>query len=210
MPSNASRTAALGRSFRSSPRRRASGRPTSCAPTRSPRPRAVLETLGLVVSRCTVVFAVRARPAGHCLRLRFRASLRCLGTVPDHPSHRLPAIWQGRAFQQRRTSRMRLPPRPTCWSRCWSASARRCATWRAWTPLAPWWFHRAESWRPRRRRPGVPPGGEGCSPPVRRTCRILLGMTPARLLGIDGLRLLLGPCDRPTGRPGHQAVCAGL
>jgi tRNA-Thr(GGU) m(6)t(6)A37 methyltransferase TsaA len=64
-----------------------------------------------------------------------------------------------------------------------------------------WWFHRAESWRPL----VLPPRG-----PARRRGVFAtrsphrpnpLGMTPARLLGIEGLRLLLGPCDLLEGTP---------
>jgi hypothetical protein len=64
-----------------------------------------------------------------------------------------------------------------------------------------WWFHRNESWRPQ----VIPPRG-----PQRRRGVIAtrsphrpnaLGMTPVRLLGVEGRVLRLGPCDLVGGTP---------
>ena len=64
-----------------------------------------------------------------------------------------------------------------------------------------WWFHRNESWRPL----VLPPRG-----PARRRGVFAtrsphrpnpLGLTAVPLLGVDGRRLLLGPCDLVDGTP---------
>jgi tRNA-Thr(GGU) m(6)t(6)A37 methyltransferase TsaA len=64
-----------------------------------------------------------------------------------------------------------------------------------------WWFHRNTAWRPL----VLPPRG-----PARRRGVFAtrsphrpnpLGLTPVRLLGIDGLTLHLGPCDLVDGTP---------
>jgi tRNA-Thr(GGU) m(6)t(6)A37 methyltransferase TsaA len=64
-----------------------------------------------------------------------------------------------------------------------------------------WWFHRNDTWRslvlpprgPARRR-----GVFATRSPHRPNA---IGMTPVKLLGIDGDRLLLGPCDLVDGTP---------
>lgn len=64
-----------------------------------------------------------------------------------------------------------------------------------------WWFHRNETWRPL----VLPPRG-----PARRRGVFAtrsphrpnpLGLTPVRLLGVEGLTLHLGPCDLVDGTP---------
>lgn len=64
-----------------------------------------------------------------------------------------------------------------------------------------WWFHRVEGWRPL----VLPPRG-----PARRRGVFAtrsphrpnpLGLTPVRLLAVDGLQLRLGPCDLLDGTP---------
>ena len=64
-----------------------------------------------------------------------------------------------------------------------------------------WWFHRVEGWRPL----VLPPRG-----PARRRGVLAtrsphrpnpIGITPVRLLAIEGLRLHLGPCDLLEGTP---------
>ncbi len=64
-----------------------------------------------------------------------------------------------------------------------------------------WWFHRNERWRPL----VLPPRG-----PARRRGVFAtrsphrpnpLGLTAVPLLGVDGRRLLLGPCDLVDGTP---------
>lgn len=64
-----------------------------------------------------------------------------------------------------------------------------------------WWFHRNPGWRPL----VLPPRG-----PARRRGVLAtrsphrpnaLGMSPVRLLGVEGRRLLLGPCDLVDGTP---------
>ena len=64
-----------------------------------------------------------------------------------------------------------------------------------------WWFHRNEGWRPL----VLPPRG-----PVRRRGVLAtrsphrpnpLGLTPVPLLGVEGRKLLLGPCDLVDGTP---------
>jgi tRNA (adenine37-N6)-methyltransferase len=64
-----------------------------------------------------------------------------------------------------------------------------------------WWFHRNETWRPL----VLPPRGTAKRRGVFATRSPhrpnALGMTPVKLLGIDGNRLLLGPCDLVDGTP---------
>ncbi len=64
-----------------------------------------------------------------------------------------------------------------------------------------WWFHRNETWRPQ----VLPPRG-----PARRRGVFAtrsphrpnpLGMTPVRLLGVEGRALYLGACDLVDGTP---------
>lgn len=64
-----------------------------------------------------------------------------------------------------------------------------------------WWFHRNEGWRPL----VLPPRG-----PIQRRGVFAtrsphrpnpLGLTPVPLLGIEGRKLLLGPCDLVDGTP---------
>ena len=64
-----------------------------------------------------------------------------------------------------------------------------------------WWFHRAESWRPLVLPPRGPSRRRGVFATRSPHRPNPLGMTPARLLGIEGLRLLLGPCDLLDGTP---------
>lgn len=64
-----------------------------------------------------------------------------------------------------------------------------------------WWFHRAESWRPLVLPPRGPSQRRGVFSTRSPHRPNPIGMTPARLLGIEGLRLLLGPCDLLEGTP---------
>jgi tRNA-Thr(GGU) m(6)t(6)A37 methyltransferase TsaA len=64
-----------------------------------------------------------------------------------------------------------------------------------------WWFHRNEGWRPL----VLPPRGAAQRRGVFATRSPHrpnpLGLTSVALLGIDGRRLLLGPCDLVDGTP---------
>lgn len=64
-----------------------------------------------------------------------------------------------------------------------------------------WWFHRNTTWRPL----VLPPRGKAQRRGVLATRSPHrpnpLGLTPVRLLGIDGLTLHLGPCDLVDGTP---------
>jgi tRNA-Thr(GGU) m(6)t(6)A37 methyltransferase TsaA len=64
-----------------------------------------------------------------------------------------------------------------------------------------WWFHRAESWRPLVLPPRGPSQRRGVFSTRTPHRPNPIGMTPARLVGIEGLRLLLGPCDLLEGTP---------
>lgn len=64
-----------------------------------------------------------------------------------------------------------------------------------------WWFHRAESWRPLVLPPRGPSQRRGVFSTRSPHRPNPIGMTPARLLGMEGLRLLLGPCDLLEGTP---------
>ena len=64
-----------------------------------------------------------------------------------------------------------------------------------------WWFHRAESWRPLVLPPRGPSQRRGVFSTRSPHRPNPIGMTPARLLGIEGLRMLLGPCDLLEGTP---------
>lgn len=64
-----------------------------------------------------------------------------------------------------------------------------------------WWFHRNDSWKPMVR----PPRGDGTKRGVFATRSPHrpnpLGMTPVRLVGVKGRRLLFGACDLVDGTP---------
>lgn len=64
-----------------------------------------------------------------------------------------------------------------------------------------WWFHRNTTWRPL----VLPPRGASKRRGVLATRSPHrpnpLGMTPVRLLGVEGRRLLLGACDLVDGTP---------
>lgn len=64
-----------------------------------------------------------------------------------------------------------------------------------------WWFHRNDTWRPL----VLPPRGSAHRRGVFATRSPhrpnAIGMTPVKLLGIDGFRLHLGPCDLVDGTP---------
>lgn len=64
-----------------------------------------------------------------------------------------------------------------------------------------WWFHRAESWRPLVLPPRGPSQRRGVFSTRSPHRPNPIGMTPTRLLGFEGLRLLLGPCDLLEGTP---------
>lgn len=64
-----------------------------------------------------------------------------------------------------------------------------------------WWFHKATSWRPL----VLPPRGTARHRGVFATCSPHrpnpIGISPVRLIGIEGLQLILGPCDLVEGTP---------
>ncbi len=64
-----------------------------------------------------------------------------------------------------------------------------------------WWFHRNETWTPLVRPPRGPSQKRGVFATRSPHRPNPLGMTPVRLLGIEGRRLLLGPCDLVDGTP---------
>jgi len=64
-----------------------------------------------------------------------------------------------------------------------------------------WWFHRNESWTPLVRPPRGPSQKRGVFATRSPHRPNPLGMTPVRLLGIEGHRLHLGPCDLVDGTP---------
>jgi tRNA (adenine37-N6)-methyltransferase len=64
-----------------------------------------------------------------------------------------------------------------------------------------WWFHRNPGWRPLVLPPRGPARKRGVFATRSPHRPNALGMTPVRLLGIDGLRLRLGPCDLVDGTP---------
>lgn len=64
-----------------------------------------------------------------------------------------------------------------------------------------WWFHRNDSWTPLVRPPRGPARKRGVFATRSPHRPNPLGMTPVRLLGIEGRRLWLGPCDLVDGTP---------
>jgi tRNA-Thr(GGU) m(6)t(6)A37 methyltransferase TsaA len=64
-----------------------------------------------------------------------------------------------------------------------------------------WWFHRNDTWNPLVRPPRGPSVKRGVFATRSPHRPNPLGMTPVRLLGIEGRRLLLGPCDLVDGTP---------
>jgi tRNA (adenine37-N6)-methyltransferase len=64
-----------------------------------------------------------------------------------------------------------------------------------------WWFHRNENWNPLVRPPRGPSRKRGVFATRSPHRPNPLGMTPVRLLAIEGRRLVLGPCDLVDGTP---------
>lgn len=64
-----------------------------------------------------------------------------------------------------------------------------------------WWFHRNETWRPLVLPPRGPSQRRGVFATRSPHRPNPLGMTPVRLLGVEGRRLLLGACDLVEGTP---------
>ena len=64
-----------------------------------------------------------------------------------------------------------------------------------------WWFHRNDSWRSLVLPPRGPAQRRGVFATRSPHRPNAIGMTPVKLLGIDGFRLILGPCDLVDGTP---------
>lgn len=64
-----------------------------------------------------------------------------------------------------------------------------------------WWFHRNESWKPQVIPPRGPKKKRGVFATRSPHRPNPMGMTPVRLLRVEGLRLILGPCDLIDGTP---------
>lgn len=64
-----------------------------------------------------------------------------------------------------------------------------------------WWFHRNTDWRPLVLPPRGPRRRRGVFATRSPHRPNALGMTPVRLLAVEGRRLLLGPCDLVDGTP---------
>lgn len=64
-----------------------------------------------------------------------------------------------------------------------------------------WWFHRNPGWRPLVLPPRGPSQRRGVFATRAPHRPNALGLTPVRLLGIEGRKLFLGPCDMVDGTP---------
>jgi len=64
-----------------------------------------------------------------------------------------------------------------------------------------WWFHRNPGWRSLVLPPRGPSQRRGVFATRSPHRPNALGMTPVRLLGVEGLKLFLGPCDMVDGTP---------
>lgn len=64
-----------------------------------------------------------------------------------------------------------------------------------------WWFHRNPNWRPLVLPPRGPARRRGVFSTRSPHRPNPLGLTPVRLLGVEGRRLILGPCDLVDGTP---------
>ena len=64
-----------------------------------------------------------------------------------------------------------------------------------------WWFHRNDSWRSLVLPPRGPSHRRGVFATRSPHRPNAIGMTPVKLLGIDGFQLHLGPCDLVDGTP---------
>jgi len=64
-----------------------------------------------------------------------------------------------------------------------------------------WWFHRNASWRPLVLPPRGPAKRRGLFATRSPHRPNPLGLTPVQLIGIQGHRLLIGPCDLVDGTP---------
>ena len=64
-----------------------------------------------------------------------------------------------------------------------------------------WWFHRNSSWRPLVLPPRGPAQRRGVFATRSPHRPNPLGLTPVQLIGVEGRRLILGPCDLVDGTP---------
>ncbi|MFH1499474.1 MAG: tRNA (N6-threonylcarbamoyladenosine(37)-N6)-methyltransferase TrmO [Verrucomicrobiota bacterium] len=64
-----------------------------------------------------------------------------------------------------------------------------------------WWFHRNDGWRPLVLPPRGPARRRGVFATRSPHRPNALGMTPVRLLAVQGRKLILGPCDLVDGTP---------
>ena len=64
-----------------------------------------------------------------------------------------------------------------------------------------WWFHRNDTWRSLVLPPRGPANRRGVFATRSPHRPNAIGMTPVKLLGIDGFQLHLGPCDLVDGTP---------
>lgn len=64
-----------------------------------------------------------------------------------------------------------------------------------------WWFHRNPNWRPLVLPPRGPAQRRGVFATRSPHRPNPLGLTPVRLLAVEGLKLILGPCDLVDGTP---------
>lgn len=64
-----------------------------------------------------------------------------------------------------------------------------------------WWFHRNEGWKPMVIPPRGPKKKRGVFATRSPHRPNALGMTPVKLLRVEGNRLILGPCDLVDGTP---------
>ncbi len=64
-----------------------------------------------------------------------------------------------------------------------------------------WWFHHNDGWRPQVRPPRGPQQRRGVFATRSPHRPNPLGLTPVRLLGVEGRVLRLGPCDLMEGTP---------
>lgn len=126
-------------------------------------------------------------------RLQSPLTLRPIGFIATHKRVKFQALHQPAEAQPERNV-LELLPEPG-----YQQALRDLAGFsRVWLL---WWFHRNTSWRPLVLPPRGPAQRRGVFATRSPHRPNPLGLTSVQLLGIEGRRLLLGPCDLVDGTP---------
>ncbi|MEN9576805.1 MAG: tRNA ((37)-N6)-methyltransferase TrmO [Verrucomicrobiota bacterium] len=130
---------------------------------------------------------------GRNRRLQPSLNLRPIGYITTHKQVKFQALHQPAEAQPERNF-LELLPEPG-YRQALQDLAGFSRVWLL------WWFHRNTTWRPLVLPPRGPAQRRGVFATRSPHRPNPLGLTPVQLLGIEGRRLLLGPCDLVDGTP---------